>query len=392
MRRGIIGFLFIAGLLAPTAWSQDPGGDDAQRRRGAMRERPFGPGGPWGGPEAMARRISEQLVLDADQQAQFDAILSRYQPGVDADGVDPRERMRDLGRQMREARESGDEVALETLREQMREMREQGRARFEQMFQEVEGILREDQKVRLGEMREQFQQRRGPMDLAERANELRRDLNLDESQQAAFDKLLEETRAKLNPGDGPEGWRERMMEYRNARESGDEARVREMEEEFEQRRSAREAAVNEFYAQLDPILHDDQRQVLAQFREGGRRGGDRQRERTAREAGVEVRDVLRAAQRLQMDKQQEEMFEDIRDEARELERTARGREARIEAGQRVRQMILEILTDDQKREFERALSRNQRGGERPERRPGRGEPRNVGEDENREMAEEGTPK
>lgn len=391
MRRGLLGFLFIAGLLAPAAWAQDQGEDGGQRRR-VVREREFGPGGgpggPGGGPEAMARRIAGELELDEDQQVKFDEIVAKYRPQPDADGVDPREKMRGMFEQMREARESGDDAKVDELRSQMRDAREQGRARFEQMFAEVDTILREDQRTKLAGMRERFQQRRGPMDMAERADELRRELNLDDSQRATFDRLAEDLRVKFEADANPEAWRQRMTEYRSARESGDDARVKEMEAEFEQRRAAHETAVNDFYAQLEPVLRDDQKQAMAQFRERTNRGGGRDAEREARDrGGVEVRDVIRAAQRIRMDEEQQARFEEIRDAARQLERESRDREARTEAGQRVKQQILEILKGDQKREFEQALTRNQRGGERDERRA-RGERNADGEGE-KPQAEKG---
>ncbi|MBL8880538.1 MAG: Spy/CpxP family protein refolding chaperone [Phycisphaerales bacterium] len=366
MRRGILGFLFIAGLIAPAAWAQDQADESGQRRR-VVREREFGSGGPGGpgggGPEAMARRVASELELDDAQQAKFDEIVAKYRPQPDADGVDPREKMRGVFEQMREAREAGDDAKVEELRGQMREFREQGRTRMEQMFAEVDTILRDDQRTKLAEMRERFQQRRGPMDMAERADELRRQLNLDDSQRATFDRLAEDLRVKFEADNNPEAWRQRMNEYRSARESGDDARVKEMEAEFEQRRASHEAAANEFYTQLEPILNDDQKQALAQFRERNNRGG-RDAERSARDGGVEIRDVIRAAQRIRMDDEQEARFEEIRDAARQLEREARSREARTEAGERVKQQIIEILKSDQKREFEQALTRNHRGGER----------------------------
>lgn len=394
MRRGLIGFLFIAGILAPAAWGQDQG-DEAPRRR-VVRERQFGPGGPGGpggGPEAMARRMASELELDADQQTQFDEILAKYRPQPDADGVDPRERMRGIFEEMRTAREAGDDAKVAELRGQMREMRDAGRARFDQMFTEVDGILRDDQRTKLAEMRERFQQRRGPMDAVERADELKRDLNLDESQSATFDRLTEDLRVKFESGFDPEAFRQRMMEYRNARESGDDARVKEMEAEFAQRRAEHEAAVNDFYSQLEPVLNDNQKQTLSQFRERSNRGGERDGGRAERaNSGLEVRDVVRAAQRLHLDKDQEDRFEEIRDGAREIERQARGREGRAEAAERVKQQILEILTDDQKHEFERALTRNQRGGDRRERTERRQAKPAEGQESDKEMPAQDAPR
>lgn len=111
-----------------------------------------GPGGP-GGPMMMMNRLKEDLKLDEAQAAKFDELAAamREQAGGN------REQVRDLMRQLREAREAGDTEKVQQLREQIAEVGGDPRVRMEQFFNDLESILREDQKATLAEHRERMQ-------------------------------------------------------------------------------------------------------------------------------------------------------------------------------------------------------------------------------------------
>ena len=128
---------------------------------------------------------------------------------------------------------------------------------------------------------------RSPLDEAGRARRperaqrmdferIRQALDLDEGQQAEFDRIADEFRQKQGGGAAAslDRRRELLEEMRQAREAGDDKRVAEIREQL---RASRGSRPEEFLDQIEPILREDQLEKLAQIREqmASRRDGDR---------------------------------------------------------------------------------------------------------------------
>ncbi len=119
---------------------------DMMRRRGGDR----------GG---MSRRITEELPaelgLDEQQRAQFDELaetLRRHER-------EQFEASRPMFEQMREARDAGDEEKMQALREEMERSRRDREGPVNEFFDGLESILRDDQKQRLAQYREELSSR-----------------------------------------------------------------------------------------------------------------------------------------------------------------------------------------------------------------------------------------
>ncbi|MFQ5413251.1 MAG: Spy/CpxP family protein refolding chaperone, partial [Phycisphaerae bacterium] len=103
----------------------------------ALRNRPRGP-------RARLERLAEDLNLDAQQRVQFD----EFAEAMGARFSDQRGRWRELRplfRELREARDTGDAELVETLTAQISELRPARGTAMNEFFDNVEGILREDQ-------------------------------------------------------------------------------------------------------------------------------------------------------------------------------------------------------------------------------------------------------
>jgi hypothetical protein len=98
-----------------------------------------------------------------------------------------------------------------------------------------------------------------------RIERIRAALDLDEEQQAEFDRIAAEFREKRTEGPGGERMRELAQEMREARRAGDTERVAEIREELRAARGGRH--VQEFLDEIEGILRDDQREKLAEIRQ-----------------------------------------------------------------------------------------------------------------------------
>ncbi|MBU0617878.1 MAG: Spy/CpxP family protein refolding chaperone, partial [Planctomycetes bacterium] len=253
---------FLMGLLAVTAWAQEEGEREQQRgdrprgeRRIGQERRERGPGEQRGGGrdrgpgmDRMWTRVADELDLDEEQRVQFDEISAKY-----------RERMREAGQrwqevreEMREAREAGDEERVRELRAEMRGGRESEGA-FAEALEELEPILREDQVARLWELQDRMQGRGQDRERYRRViNDLPDELDLSDEQRDEFEQLLNSQREKMR-----ERWSDvqpLMDEMREARQAGDEERVRELQEQLEQTRPSQEAMFEAFFVELKDML------------------------------------------------------------------------------------------------------------------------------------------
>jgi len=296
-------------------------------------------GGERRGPQfgALFQRMPDQLELDDEQRAQFEEIVAEYRERM-GEARQRGEGMREVFREMRAAREAGDDKRVEELRAQLRERRGGG-----------------------GRFMEEFFDGRNPM---ESLRELRSRLELDEQQEEQFDELLEDLREQGGQRrQRMEELRPLMRELREAREAGDEERAEELRAQLEQQRPRPGEMLEDFFVELEQILRDDQKEILAQFREEMSERGER-----GERGRVDVRAILNAARRLKLDQDQKKELNEIGQAAlraeRELQR--RDREGRAMIAAKVKREVIAILDAEQAKQFENYLSR--RG--RPER-PGR---------------------
>ena len=366
MKTGWIAILAALCLVLP-AVAQDRPGAERPGRRGMMRR-----GGPGrgGGPgmmlNRMAQRMAEELELDEEQEAELDEIIADFREEF-TEMRGPSPEMRELFEEMRAARRDGDEERAQELREQLRGMRGGSpmAGLMDDFYAEVETILDEQQRGKLAEFRERMTQRmrergrrgdRGP-DMRRLIRSLPERLELDQDQRARFDELTAELRGQ---GDARrQRWEEMrplIEEMRQARRDGDDERVEELRRQIEEQRGANNP-FEAFFAELEGILREDQKAILAEIRQDlGRRG--------ARTRQADLRTILQAIKRVDLDKEQSQQVRAIGAQAmrasRELQRG--DREARTQLARDTRQAIVEVLRPEQVRQFERALR-----SERPQR-------------------------
>jgi Spy/CpxP family protein refolding chaperone len=98
----------------------------------------------------MGQCMIDELDLTEAQVAQIKAIRERYRD-ADKDRV---KAMRELRKDMREARRGGDQAEFERLRTQMQQAAEQLRASREQMHTEVMNVLTAEQRAKFDAARE----------------------------------------------------------------------------------------------------------------------------------------------------------------------------------------------------------------------------------------------
>jgi hypothetical protein len=232
---------------------------------------------------------------------------------------------------------------------------------MEKFLDEVEGILREDQIEKLASFRERemgrFREpgrRRGELDF----DDLKAALKLDNKQTARFDELA--AAAAPDAAGGPEaGTRELAEEMRRAVQEGDQVRIQELRDRLRERRDVggRAAALDTFFAELEKILNDEQKKLLAEWREKNDRGGGRDR-------ASDYRTLLRAARRVKLDDAQRQEIDEIEQQAAKASREVRRSDsaAQQELYNSIREQIVAALKPDQVKEFEAALVRLDRSG------------------------------
>ncbi len=378
-------FLSFAGMAA----AQEPVQKPAERRRPAAAA-PIRPA-------ALMERLSKELNLDQEQQDQYRTIVSKYRQRLANQAGDGPE-MAENARQMREAGDTGGDSKGRELRDQMRSRRG-NRQVVESFLDEVETILRDDQKEKLGQVRDRITEagrmngvRRegpgagpGPGPLA-RIRELRAALKLTPEQEPQFEEMSTALRGQIDP-EGQPPIRELMEEMREAMTGGDQAKAAELRSQLGERRKVVEAALREFNDNLQPLLSDEQKSTLADFRERLGRGpaaqpGDPGSDGPgpdgpghAGPARLDPRMLIRAAKRLELTDEQKESLNALETGLRDKLRDARRdreqmQNLRVETEAQVR----DLLTPTQLEEFDRILERQNRAPQAKRSRPGnRGE-------------------
>jgi len=265
----------LIGFDAPVLAQNDaPKGDgETEVREGRGRE-----GGRRGrrrrrGPdlEAFYQRLTGEIELDEDQLAQIEEIKAAQQERM--------ETFRAKRREIRAAREAGDEETANRLREEMRAEFERGMGRRGPMgetVEQIEGILNDDQLQQFQTMRQSMRderEQRMRQRFDERYERIATDLELDDDQRAVLDEI------KATQMEDMEAFRARWQEVRQAYDEGDEAYADELRQELiaEMRESGGPRAfMNRVWDELDPVLTEDQRVLAEELREERRQ---RRRER-----------------------------------------------------------------------------------------------------------------
>lgn len=308
----------------------------------------------------MVDRMRTQLGLDEQQQVAFDDIVAAYRERLTSQAGDADNR--EIMQKLREARQNGDEETARQLREQLRASGG-GREQIQRFFDDVEKILRDDQKEALSEMRDRLARAGGRMggmmDPVGRLAGLREQLSLTPRQAATWDRLLAEFEASVAPQDGEPDFRPGA---RGREAGGDPERMREMGAAMMARRERVMKATDEFFAGLDPILTDEQRQITAEFREdmapGGPGGGRGDRDNP--------RIVFQAARRLQLTREQREGLRQIEQETgARMQEIRRDPQALAALKADVANQVRDILTPEQVHAFDDALARAEARGGRP---------------------------
>lgn len=349
----------IATLLPTFVMAQDAqpqqDGQDGQDRPRRMRG-PGGPGGPgFGGPGfggrmsgRMMERVVEDLNLDEEQKSQFDTIMEPV-----------RERMRQAGEQWQQVRaleESGETEQAQTLRRTL--MQEMGRGdAMEGAFAQLEPILRPEQLEKLDDMRDRFDRDRESRDnLRKIAEDLPKQLNLDETQKQQFDEMAAAGREKV--GEQFRAMRPMFEEMRAAREAGDTAKVAELQAQMEAQRPDVAALQADFLNQVEGILNDEQKQSLAAFREETGIGMPVEAASAGDGKSIDPREMVKLVKRLRLNDEQKDQFKHIEEDAMASYKEAR-RDAAAKAalGEQLRGQIMEILDDSQKQRFESLIER-----------------------------------
>lgn len=371
MRRKLM-TAFILVFSVSTAMAQDPEGDRPQRRDRGDR-------GPRMG--RMFDRLAEDLALDTEQKRQFDELVAVQRKQMDA--------FREQRQAIRDAREAGDDARADELRSQL-EQNGDPRESMRKFFESLDPILNDAQRDTLAEMRERFAQgrgqgrgrggfgRRGGGGPGRMFRELPEQLKLDDAQRAQFDTFLQTQRDKMRSGF--EKRRSLFREMRDAREAGDDARAEELQGQIDGlSRPDWGANQAETLNYVESILHEDQKPLLAAFREQMEMEGDAENDR---DLPRDLRSVLRAASRVRLERAQRDELRKINKDARESLREARrtdkqnrsrNGEAEKALAAEVKGRIVKMMNEEQVAKYEEELKRmERRGGNDRARRRARG--------------------
>ena len=355
----LIGIIMLVAALAAPA--QD-GGRLQRGPRPALGRGPNGAGAAAFGP--LVRRLAAELNLTDAQKPQYDALVAKYQAQAESQPAQ-RDSLRELARQLRDARQSGDTARAEEIQTQMREARGSGLQSLRGFLAELEPLLDDAQREKLASFRTRLGRGadasgRGA-DLRSLMQRLPTELGLSEQQRTQYQTLVAEQRQQLQQNQ--QRWRELqplLDELRAARDSGDQARVAELQAQLDQQRPT-PPDFQSFFAKLEPILTDDQKAKLTELRANAG---------PAAQGPTDVRQVLRAAQQLDLTDQQKERLKEIAREAQSVERASADAAGRVERTSVVKQRVLEVLDPNQAAQFERLMARGER--------PGRAGPRGAG--------------
>lgn len=312
--------------------------------------------------ESLAEQLPSQLKLDEAQAQQFAALVAEQRAALEGD--ESARKLAELGDTLRAAQQAKDYPRVRQITAEMRAIRD--RSNWTPAFlDKVGALLREDQRAALDSVRTRLslQDRRaqtGANRLERTVIRLRNQLGLTPEQEPQFDALVEQYRERFAAADaeratGDDARRKLLEELRTAQAAHDTAKLNDIEKQLAARRDAELLLLDEFFDELDPLLSDDQRAYLEQYRDDAALPG----------GGLDnVRTVLRAARRLELQDEQRAALKQIERDAiaaqRQLKR--RDKEAQAALAVKTRDQIRAVLSEAQAADFERLLTRGARGG------------------------------
>jgi Spy/CpxP family protein refolding chaperone len=356
----------VTGLLAAACAAQTSTDQRSLERPAGQRRAAGGEPRP-GRPAAIFERLGSQLGLDEAQKKEYDQLVAVYREKLEAQRQGQAEAS-EFVRQMREARQAGDDEKVRQLREQMRNRRGGDRDPMQAFFDDVEKILRDDQKEKLGDLRERLVgpgMRGGPRPRPfvapeQQIDKLRTGLELSAEQQSTFDSLAADLIKRLG-ADGQPSIAELMQQLRETYASGDREEAARLRKILGERRAAVDKAMSEFAAQLEPTLTDVQKGYFAEFREQALRGmGPR-----ATADGGSLRDdprmLLRAVKRLELSQEQKDQVRKIEADASKRIRGG-GKDGAASLRAELDKQLRAILTPEQITQLDKILARQQQRG------------------------------
>lgn len=237
----------------------------------------------------MLERMADELQLDDVQRKELDEIMAAHSTRM--------EELAPRWAEVREAMRSGDHERAAELRARMGDERGPWDL-HRQALDELEPILSDEQHERFMEIREGMQRRwESHREFWRMTRELPDELGMDDAQRHQFRQLLESRRDRM---------RQRMAEMRplfermrEGQELGDQDQPEELRRQLEALRPDPKAMRAEFLDQVNGLLREDQRPLLAEYyMELGLISNDRPPE------AADVRTVLRAARRLHLRSEQ----------------------------------------------------------------------------------------
>ncbi len=311
--------------------------------------------GRWAG---MAERLAGELQLDEQQRTQYDEIVARYREQLTRDSGGA---MRETFEQMRAAREAGDQEQLRELGQQMRERRRAMGDAFNRFYDEIQPILRPEQQQLLADFRQRAADRERRANPMRALQDLRETLNLDQTQQQQFDELLRGSRERVMARREGGQMRELVQQMREAREAGDDEKAEQLRAQLVNRDELTDE-VETFLDELMPILRDDQKALVEQFR-------TQFESSSARGNVADFRTLIAAARRVDLRPEQTQALRQVYDDARRAAREARDGEGRATLAAKVRDDIRAVLDAEQFAQFEQNVARatEQRGERRIQR-------------------------
>lgn len=345
----------IVGLvLAVTASAQSPQREGPRPERGrGMPDRQVNP--------VLVDELTRSLDLTPEQREQLVQILQEERgPRGRLGAGGPRGQSQNLGRPGAEDRPEG------------RPGRGGGQGPrgggdfIGRVLERLEPTLTAEQKARVPEVRERLSARGALIGgtILDRVSRLKAQLELDEGQSAEFDRHFAVFSDRYTAAEAEQKAHGDALieELREAAEAGDVARIAALREELQSTDVDTDAALFEFLDQIEPILHEDQlwawERHTRQFTQ-----------RSARRGGEDVRRLLAAARRLELDRNERQQLRDLE---RQVQRTAREARRDPDANRRlyelVRGELVKMVGEEQVAELEQQAQRRGPMGDRPPRR------------------------
>ncbi|MCB9854985.1 MAG: Spy/CpxP family protein refolding chaperone [Phycisphaerales bacterium] len=341
--------------------------------------------------ESRYERIAEDLGLDDDQRQVLEDIKAAQ--------IEQMEEFRGRWEAVREAYDNGNDALGDQLREELvGEMREGGGPRqfMNQVWDELDPVLTDDQRVLAQQMRDERGPGRG------RGGRNRPDANAETDSDTATEVVEQETgesrvmqdggvvkEAPTEPGDDLQssleltneqlaGFSALQAQHKQksaalttkmtalqeqiaaAEKEGDTEAIERLNGELAAQQALFAAEEDNFYSQLDGMLNDDQKASLAEYR------ADQQVDEDLKDIPADLRTVLRAAMRLKLDRSQKEQVREMTKQAktelrkaRELDKKNRDRNrtAEMALANRFKTRIRNILTTEQSLKYTENLDR-----------------------------------